>query len=156
MMPQIILGMLVFNIILTSGGLFLNYAIIQSMPPGEGAIASVFARKVDEKEGKKEYVFFPIEKIIVSLADSGREHYFVIDLVLQSDITTDVEALKKIDPMVRSSVVSRLSAMPFTELRGMPIHDVQTMLDAALREDFGRKKIAVPFAGILVSKLIVQ
>lgn len=156
MMPRIILAVLVFNILLTSGSLFLSYAIIQTMEPKEGALAAVFSRKPEEKDANKEYVFFPIEKIIVSLADAGREHYFVLDLVLQSEVTTDVEALKKIDPMVRSSVVSRLSAMPFAKLRAMPISEVQSMLDTSLREDFSKNKIAVPFASILVSKLIVQ
>lgn len=155
-MSRIIVVMLGLNIVLTSGGLFLSYTLIQTGSGEGGGLTAIFSKKASAQEEKKEYAFFPIEKIIVSLADSGREHYFVIDLVLQAERDVEVEALKQIDPMVRNSVVSRLSALKFTELRTMSIGEVQTTLDEALREDFDRKNIAVPFVSVLVSKLLVQ
>ena len=71
------------------------------------------------EEATSEYRFFPIEKVIVSLKGENREHYFVLDLVLQADLETDPKKLEQIDPMVRNSVVAHLSAMTFETLRGM-------------------------------------
>ncbi|MFN9587569.1 MAG: flagellar basal body-associated FliL family protein, partial [Pseudomonadaceae bacterium] len=92
----------------------------------------------------------------VSLKGEHREHYFVLDLVLQADLETDPKKLEQIDPMVRNSVVAHLSAMTFEKLRGMPIPELQGTLESALFDDFASKKLAMPFANVLVSKLIVQ
>lgn len=154
LMSRIILIMLVLNMAVTAAGTYFSYVSFTS--GSGGGLAAAFSVKSAKKEIPKDYIFFPIEKIIVSLAEAGREHYFVLDLVLQADSKTEVESLQKIDPMVRSTVVSRLSSLPFATLRAMPISEVQAKLDEALREDFAEKKLAIPFASVLVSKMIVQ
>jgi flagellar FliL protein len=107
----------------------------------------------DSTEG---YTFFPVEKIIVSLRDAGREHYFVLDLVLQADSDVDTKKLEQIDPMIRNSVVTHLSVMSFSDLRAMSVTELQLSLEQALLEDFASKQLAQSFAHVLVSKLIVQ
>lgn len=92
----------------------------------------------------------------MSLQGEGREHYFVLDLVLQSDIETDNKKLKQIDPMVRNSVVAHLSTMSFNTLRAMPIAELQASLEKVVLADFASRNIVQPFAHVLVSKLVVQ
>jgi flagellar FliL protein len=157
-MPRVILLMLILNVAISLAGFAVTYSLLKARPVATaGAAAGEAQVSVDEAEVElTEYTFFPIEKIIVSLQGDGREHYFVLDLVLQADVEADVKKLGQIDPMVRTSVVAHLSRMSFSELRGMPISELQALLEAALQADFASKKLVQPFAHVLVSKLIVQ
>lgn len=154
-MQRVILIMLVLNTAIALGCVALTYTMLKPLRSGEAVQAGLFEGSTDE-EATAEYTFFPVPKIIVSLQGEGREHYFVLDLVLQADILADTKKLEQIDPMVRTSVVGHLSAMSFAQLRGMPIADLQVSLETALLQDFSSKKLAVPFDHVLVSKLIVQ
>lgn len=154
-MPRIILLLLIFNTLVVIGGSVFNYATLRSMQSGQ-PLLGLSTASADAEEATSEYRFFPIEKVIVSLKGESREHYFVLDLVLQADLETDPKKLEQIDPMVRNSVVAHLSAMTFEKLRAMPIPDLQSSLESALFDDFASKKLAMPFANVLVSKLIVQ
>lgn len=154
-MQRIILLMLVLNTAIAVGCVALTYSMLKPLRSGLPAQSSVPADAAVE-EGRGEYTFFPIQKVIVSLQGEGREHYFVLDLVLQADIEAEVKKLEQIDPMVRNSVVTYLSTLSFTQLRAMPIVELQAALEKVLLDDFASKKLAVPFAHVLVSKLIVQ
>lgn len=103
-----------------------------------------------------EYAFYPIEKIVVNLPGENREHYFVLDLALQVDAQAHASTFKQIEPMVRNSVIASLSMLSFTDLRKLPISDLQTRLSVDLNKDFATKGLALPFSSILVSKLLVQ
>ncbi len=154
-MQRVILLMLVVNTTIALGCVALTYTMLKPLRSGS---AEQVSEPVDAavEEGGGEYTFFPIEKVIVSLQGDGREHYFVLDLALQADVETKAEKLEQIDPMVRNSVVAYLSTMTFTQLRAMPIVELQAALEKVLLDDFASKKLAVPFAHVLVSKLIVQ
>lgn len=154
-MPRIILLLLIFNTLVVVGGTVFNYATLRSLQSGL-PLPGLSSAGAGEEEKTSEYRFFPIEKVIVSLQGENREHYFVLDLVLQADLETDPKKLEQIDPMVRNSVVAHLSAMTFESLRAMPIPELQGKLESALFDDFASKKLAMPFANVLVSKLIVQ
>lgn len=155
-LPRIIVILLLINTLILIGGITLVYTMMQplqaaaQLQPNADGSASV------AKQPNKEYQFFPINKIIISLQEDGREHYFVMDLVLQTAIDEDSKKLEQIDPMVRNSVVSHLSGLPFSQLRAMPIADLQTTLEEVLTQDFANRNLAQPFAHVLVSKLIVQ
>ena len=47
-------------------------------------------------------------------------------------------------------------SLPFDELRGLKIGELQERLEKALFADFASKNAAVPFEHVLVNKLIVQ
>ena len=156
-MPRVILLMLVVNMALALGGTAFNYYQFESLRAGIAApVGAAEEVAASEPEETAEYTFFPIEKVIVSLPGEGREHYFVLDLVLQADIEAEAKKLAQLDPMVRNSAVAYLSGLRFDELRGMPITELQTALEKVLFEDFASKKLAAPFVHVLVSKLIVQ
>ncbi|MNZ99745.1 Flagellar protein LafL [compost metagenome] len=156
---RLVLLMFVLNIAVVLGGVFVNYKMIQSATLGAAAPAAEGQEEAaaeEEEEEPVEYVFVPVEKVIVSLPGDGREHYFVLDLVLQAEFGTDPKKLEQVDPMVRSSVVANLSAMRFDELRALQIPQLQQKLEAELLADFASRKVATPFQHVLVSKMIVQ
>lgn len=165
-MTRTVLIMLVLNTVIALGSVFINYKMFtsiraQAQEPAVAAIANPdgSAAPVDRNvadEDAKEYVFHTVEKIIVSLQEEGREHYFVFDVVLQAEENTDPKKLENLDPIVRSSVVAKLSQLSFNQLRAMPMTELQTLLENTLLDDFASKKIVAPFAHVLVSKLIVQ
>lgn len=155
-MQRVILLMLVLNTAIALGCVALTYTMLEPLRSGALAHEGATDSQAAEEEGDSEYTFFPIQKVIVSLQGEGREHYFVLDLVLQADIEAETKKLEQIDPMVRNSVVAYLSAMSFAQLRAMPIVELQAALEKVLLEDFASRKLAVPFAHVLVSKLIVQ
>ena len=156
-MPRVILLMLVLNMVIALGGSAFNYYQFESFKAaGVAPVGAEGAEPASEPEATAEYTFFPIEKVIVSLQGEGREHYFVLDLVLQADIEADAKKLAQLDPMVRNSAVAYLSGLRFDELRGMPIAELQAALEKVLFDDFASKKLSTPFVHVLVSKLIVQ
>lgn len=155
-MSRIIVIILVVNTAVVVASGLLNYKMLSAFSDQLHASGSGSPMQFRSKAGGEDYVFFPVEKIIVSLQDSGREHYFVIDLVLQAPAKTESDKLKKIDPMVRNSAVAHLSTLDFATLRAMSITELQSSLEQVLFADFASKSLATPFAHVLVSKLIVQ
>ncbi|MEN0036247.1 MAG: flagellar basal body-associated FliL family protein [Cellvibrio sp.] len=163
-MTRVVLIMLVLNTVIALGSVYINYNMFTSIRAQAQAPATAINpddpnAPIDRNIAKgdaKEFVFHTVEKIIVSLQEDGREHYFVFDVVLQAEEKTDPKKLESLDPMVRSSVVAKLSQMTFSQLRAMPINELQTHLENTLLDDFASKKIVAPFAHVLVSKLIVQ
>lgn len=147
-----ILALLGFNLLLTlAGGLF-NYSLYSDLH-ARGAIADLAGAP---PVGNGSSDFHTIEKIIFNLQEQGREHYFVLDLVLQTDNAANLAQIKRFEPMVRHSVVNHLSQMSFPQLRALPLLELQQRLEQALLDDFAGKHLSVPFSAVLVSKLIVQ
>lgn len=158
--PRLVLLMLIVNIAVVLGGVFVNYQMIKSASLAPAAAASdKEAAKDDateEEQESAEYLFVPVEKIIVSSRGEDREHYFVIDLVLQARAEQERKKLESVAPMVRSSVVANLTPEKFEVLRAMPIVEVQARLEKAVIDDFATRKVVVPFEHVMLSKMIVQ
>ncbi len=148
---RLVLLMLLLNVVTVAGGVGVTYWLVK---PEAGAVAG------DDQQARpakpSQYEFFPVEKIIVSVRGDGREHYFVLDLALQAQASDKPKHFEQAEPIVRNSVVAYLSALPFDELRGMQIAELQQRLELVLFEDFASKNAAVPFEHVLVNKLLVQ
>ena len=162
LMQRIILAMLLINTLVAAGSAFISFKALENSQHS-GTPVAAGSTGADEKSGSatsasetEEYRFFPIEKVIVSLQGDGREHYFVLDLVLQADMDTDEKKLQQIDPMVRNSVVAHLSSLAFSQLRTMPITELQASLEQVVQADFSNRQVFQPFAHVLVSKMVVQ
>jgi len=155
LMQRIILAVLVTNTLVAAGSAYISFQVL-SRPDATVASTPANSATADAPGEAEEYKFFPIEKVIVSLQGEDREHYFVLDLVLQADVDTDNKKLQQIDPMVRNSVVAHLSSMAFNQLRAMPIAELQTSLEKVVQADFSTRQVIQPFAHVLVSKLVVQ
>ncbi|WP_407294233.1 flagellar basal body-associated FliL family protein [Stutzerimonas zhaodongensis] len=150
--PRIVLLMLLLNVLTVAGGVGASYWLLK--PGLEGSSPEEVAEA--EPVEPSEYVFFPVDKVIVSVRGEGREHYFVLDLALQADASKEPPKFEQAEPIVRNSVVGYLSSLPFDELRGLKIGELQERLETALFADFASKNAAVPFKHVLVNKLIVQ
>jgi len=157
---RIILIVVLISSLIGAGSVAANYFLMRSMLQGAATSAPVAEAgeqaPAEELGEPGEFLFFPVQKIILSLRGEQQEHYFVIDLVLQADPETDKKKLEQADPMVRSSTVAYLSALKFEEMRALPIPELQERLEKALLEDFARRRVVAPFQHVLVSKLIVQ
>ncbi|MDF3933844.1 flagellar basal body-associated FliL family protein [Pseudomonas citronellolis] len=163
-MPRILVLFSVINLLIAGGGVAGTYFLARPLLAAQAEAQAAKAGEAKPGEaGKKEeeepgeFEFFPVTKIIVSLSGADqREHYFVIDLVLQAELGTQQKKLQQIDPMVRNSAVAHLSALTFEQLRGKTIPALQEELEQVLLADFAARKVAAPFQHVLVSKLIVQ
>lgn len=160
LMQRIILVVLVLNSLVVAASAYLSYQLnanLLSQSAGLVSAANPTGSPVAPRPGKaEEYKFFAIQKIIVSLPGEGREHYFVLDLVLQANRDTDDKKLQQIDPMVRNSVVAHLTSMTVNQLRSLPITELQAKLEEVVLADFASRQVVQPFAHVLVSKLVVQ
>src|SRR3990167_10705871 len=100
-MPRVILLMLVLNMAIALGGIAFNYYQLESLRAGVAApVGAAESGAASEPEETAEYTFFPIEKVIVSLPGEGREHYFVLDLVLQADIEVEAKKISHLNTIV--------------------------------------------------------
>lgn len=156
LMQRIILVVLVLNTLVVAASAYLSYSLL-NQSSGAPAVANLAGLTPSPKPAKaEEYKFFAIQKIIVSLPGEGREHYFVLDLVLQANLDTDDKKLQQIDPMVRNSVVAHLSSLSVNQLRSLPITELQAKLEEVVLADFASRQVVQPFVHVLVSKLVVQ
>lgn len=163
-MPRMLLLFTVLNLLIAGGGVAGTYFLARPLltaQAAQAATAGAVGKDKGDKDQKEqepaEFEFFPVTKIIVSLPGSdGREHYFVLDLVLQAEMGTQQKKLQQIDPMVRNSAVAHLSALTFEQLRGKSVPALQAELEQVLLADFATRKVIAPFQHVLVSKLIVQ
>jgi flagellar FliL protein len=157
---RILLIVILVSSLISLGGVGANYFLMRSLLQ-DSALAGGHAAAGEEAAAEElgepgEFLFFPVQKIILSLRGEQQEHYFVIDLVLQADPDTDKKKLEQADPMVRSSTVAYLSALKFEEMRALPIPELQQRLEKALLDDFAKRRVVAPFQHVLVSKLVVQ
>lgn len=154
---RLILLVCVLNVLAIAAGVAVNHWLLQSALTPQRPGAEV--RKADEKkkvEPSVEFVFLPVEKIILSLPGREREYYFVLDVVLQGPAGTDKKKLEQVVPMVRSSVAANLSTLKADELRAMGFEALRQRLEEGLNADFAAQNAAKPFDNLLISKLIAQ
>jgi flagellar FliL protein len=149
---RLVVALMGVNLLLSLGNALYTYSLYSTLrDTGKAASAIEMVTPNSDR-----YDFFTLEKIIFNLQEQGREHYFVLDLALQTDLAQYQAQLTQLEPMLRNAVVAHLSQMKFTELRSLPITELQVRLQTVLFDDFARKQLEIPFSTLLVSKLIVQ
>ena len=154
-MPRVILLIVGLNTVITLGSVVFGYLYLR---PDKSAVLEheQQAGEAPLVQDPENYVFYPVEKIVVNLRGEDREHYFVLDLALQGDAKQSVSAFKQADLLVRNAVVGSLSTLPFIQLRALSLIDLQSRLEADLRKSFSAKGLDIPFTSVLVSKMLVQ
>ncbi|WP_120994471.1 flagellar basal body-associated FliL family protein [Stutzerimonas urumqiensis] len=151
---RILIVVTLINLLIVAGGVGAAWWLLKPAAPVDPAQALAAAE--EEEAEPVAYEFFPVDKVIVSLRGEGRERYFVLDLMLQAEKGEEPIDFAPVEPLVRNSVVAYLSGLPFEELRGLQIAELQTRLEDVLVADFARQKAVAPFQSVLVNKLIVQ
>lgn len=154
-MPRVILLVVGLNTVITLGSVVWGYLYLRSHTTAD--IEQV--QNVDEHtvaQDPANYVFYPVDKIVVNLRGDDREHYFVLDLALQGNAEQSASAFKQAELLVRNAVVGSLSTLPFSQLRALSLTDLQSRLEQDLRKSFSAKGLDIPFTSVLVSKMLVQ
>lgn len=154
-MPRVILLVVGLNTVITLGSVVFGYVYLRShSTAGLEQVQQI--DKVPVPQDPADYVFYPVDKIVVNLRDEDREHYFVLDLALQGGAEQSVSAFKQAELLVRNAVVGSLSTLPFNQLRALSLTDLQSRLEDDLRKSFSAKGLDIPFSSVLVSKMLVQ
>ena len=157
MSSRVVVSLLVLNILLVAGGTAVNFFWKQSIEDffaigGERGDRPARRSAVDLAD----FQFLNVEKIYVNLRGNQREHYLVIDLAVQASAEIDKKALQQFAPVVRNSVVARLSGMRYEVVRSLSIAELQLLLEEALRQDIVERNLRVSFEHLLVNKLLAQ
>ena len=154
-MPRVILLLGGLNTVITLGSVVFGYLYLR--PDNRSVVEQ--AQKSGEAplaQDPSNYVFYPVEKIVVNLRGDDREHYFVLDLALQGDAKQSASVFKQAELLVRNAVVGSLSALPLSQVRALSLTDLQSRLEEDLRKSFSAKGMDIPFTSVLVSKMLVQ
>src|SRR5690625_1747604 len=140
-MARLFILAFVLHVLVVAAGVATTYTLLK---PDTSLAGGSATRQI-------EYHFHPVERVIVSRPDDGRERYFVLDLMLLTEDEDAEEKIARIDPLVRNSAISYLNGFGYQELRALAVPDLQSRLEAALFDDFERKNVNAPFDHVLIS-----
>ena len=124
----------------------------QAMPGKEGKHAEAEAPK------KKPARYVSLDKVIVMLRRAPAEqatHYLSVDLVLATTAEGE-KATKEQLPLLRSIVVSALSARTMAEASGMTVDQYAAELNKVFNANYAKENHIKPFSEVMVGKLIIE
>ena len=119
------------------------------------APAGVAAKPAPETKLTK---YVTLDKVIVMLRRAPAEqatHYLSVDLVLATT-AADEKATKEQLPLLRSIVVSALSARTMAEASGMTVDQYAAELNKVFNANYAKENHIKPFSEVMVGKLIIE
>ena len=117
--------------------------------------AAVAAKPAPETKLTK---YVTLDKVIVMLRRAPAEqatHYLSVDLVLATT-AADEKATKEQLPLLRSIVVSALSARTMTEASAMTVDQYAAELNKVFNANYAKENHLKPFSEVMVGKLIIE
>ena len=123
--------------------------------PSTTAGAAVAAKPAPETKLTK---YVTLDKVIVMLRRAPAEqatHYLSVDLVLATT-AADEKATKEQLPLLRSIVVSALSARTMTEASAMTVDQYAAELNKVFDANYAKENHIKPFSEVMVGKLIIE
>jgi flagellar FliL protein len=117
--------------------------------------AAVAAKPAPETKLTK---YVTLDKVIVMLRRAPAEqatHYLSVDLVLATT-AADEKATKEQLPLLRSIVVSALSARTMTEASAMTVDQYAAELNKVFDANYAKENHIKPFSEVMVGKLIIE
>ncbi|MBD8543528.1 MAG: flagellar basal body-associated FliL family protein [Massilia sp.] len=117
--------------------------------------AAVAAKPAPETKLTK---YVTLDKVIVMLRRAPAEqatHYLSVDLVLATT-AADEKATKEQLPLLRSIVVSALSARTMTEASAMTVDQYAAELNKVFNANYAKENHIKPFSEVMVGKLIIE
>ncbi|QOY95577.1 flagellar basal body-associated FliL family protein [Massilia sp. UMI-21] len=107
---------------------------------------------------KKPTKYVTLDKVIVMLRRAPNEaaaHYLSVDLVLAT--TTELEKeTKEHLPLLRSIVVSSLSAHTLAEANAMTVEQYAEQLNKTFNASYEKENHEKPFSEVMIGKLIIE
>lgn len=120
--------------------------------PSAGAVA---AKPAPEKSLTK---YVTLDKVIVMLRRAPNEqaaHYLSVDLVLATK-PEDEKTTKEHLPLLRSIVVSALSARTLAEASSMTVDQYAAELNKTFNASYEKENHVKPFTEVMIGKLIIE
>lgn len=120
--------------------------------PGAGTVA---AKPAPEKSLTK---YVTLDKVIVMLRRAPNEqaaHYLSVDLVLATR-PEDEKTTKEHLPLLRSIVVSALSARTLAEASSMTVDQYAAELNKTFNASYEKENHVKPFTEVMIGKLIIE
>lgn len=154
MSSRVVISLLVLNILLIVGASAANF--LWKQPISDFFAVAGEANSRPDPVDLSKFQFLNVDKIYVNLRGNQREHYLVIDLAVQASAKVDKKELQQFAPVVRNSVVARLSGMRYEVVRSLTIPELQLLLEEALRQDIVERNLRVSFEHLLVNRLLAQ
>lgn len=117
--------------------------------------AAVAAKPAPETKLTK---YVTLDKVIVMLRRAPAEqatHYLSVDLVLATT-AADEKATKEQLPLLRSIVVSALSARTMAEASAMTVDQYAAELNKVFNANYAKENHIKPFSEVMVGKLIIE
>jgi len=117
--------------------------------------AAVAAKPAPETKLTK---YVTLDKVIVMLRRAPAEqatHYLSVDLVLATT-AADEKATKEQLPLLRSIVVSALSARTMAEASAMTVDQYAAELNKVFDANYAKENHIKPFSEVMVGKLIIE
>ena len=102
--------------------------------------------------------YVTLDKVIVMLRRAPTEqstHYLSVDLVLATTAEGE-KATKEQLPLLRSIVVSALSARTMAEASGMTVDQYAAELNKVFDANYAKENHLKPFSEVMVGKLIIE
>lgn len=124
-------------------------------PAQSGKAATADAPKALEKKPTK---YVTLDKVIVMLRRAPNEaaaHYLSVDLVLATNAEQEKEAKEHL-PLLRSIVVSALSAHTLSEANAMTVDQYAALLNQTFNASYEKENHVKPFSEVMIGKLIIE
>jgi flagellar FliL protein len=119
------------------------------------AAGTVAAKPAPEKSLTK---YVTLDKVIVMLRRAPNEqaaHYLSVDLVLATR-PEDEKTTKEHLPLLRSIVVSALSARTLAEASSMTVDQYAAELNKTFNASYEKENHVKPFTEVMIGKLIIE
>jgi flagellar FliL protein len=134
-----------------AGGAMWYLAPAQS---GKSATAEAPKKALEKKPTK----YVTLDKVIVMLRRAPNEaaaHYLSVDLVLATSAEQEKETKEHL-PLLRSIVVSALSAHTLSEANAMTVDQYAALLNQTFDANYEKENHEKPFSDVMIGKLIIE
>lgn len=128
------------------------------MAPAQQHAAGAKAEEPKKELEKKPTKYVTLDKVIVMLRRAPNEaaaHYLSVDLVLATTAEQEKEAKEHL-PLLRSIVVSSLSAHTLAEANAMTVDQYAALLNQTFNANYEKENHEKPFSEVMIGKLIIE
>lgn len=128
------------------------------LAPAQQEAAGAKAEAPKKELEKKPTKYVTLDKVIVMLRRAPNEvaaHYLSVDLVLATTPEQEKETKEHL-PLLRSIVVSSLSAHTLAEANAMTVDQYAALLNKTFDANYEKENHLKPFSEVMIGKLIIE
>lgn len=128
------------------------------LAPAQQQAGGAKAEEPKKELEKKPTKYVTLDKVIVMLRRAPNEaaaHYLSVDLVLATTTEQEKEAKEHL-PLLRSIVVSALSAHTLAEANAMTVDQYAELLNKTFNASYEKENHLKPFSEVMIGKLIIE